>query len=174
MLAYPDLHLGLVDATIVTIAEHADTDQIASLNGQPRFLCRAPLPHAPGSFCSPKASSAPPDRHQPDQFCKAEEVLAPVSMIRGVGKHASGFFGARSHQKRSLIRDARRCSARSARRRVSTNVGAGVGCGLFLNNRHDDPSTGAFLSVDPLLQSTGTPYLYAGGNPTTYSDPTGF
>ena len=44
---------------------------------------------------------------------------------------------------------------------------------IYLNNRHMDPTIGVFLSVDPLVQSTGEPYLYAGGNPTTLSDPSG-
>ena len=46
----------------------------------------------------------------------------------------------------------------------------GVGC---LNNRYHDPITGQFISVDPLVASTGEPYIYAGGNPATYSDPSG-
>jgi hypothetical protein len=36
-----------------------------------------------------------------------------------------------------------------------------------------DPTTGMFLSVDPLVSSTGQAYLYGAGNPTTYADPTG-
>ena len=44
---------------------------------------------------------------------------------------------------------------------------------VFLNNRYYDPTTGQFLSVDPLVAVTGDPYLYAGGNPTTRSDPSG-
>lgn len=44
---------------------------------------------------------------------------------------------------------------------------------MFLNNRYHDPTLGLFISVDPLVNVTGEPYLYAGGNPTTYSDPTG-
>ena len=43
----------------------------------------------------------------------------------------------------------------------------------YLNNRYQDPATGVFLSVDPLVQSTGEPYLYGSGNPTTLSDPLG-
>lgn len=43
----------------------------------------------------------------------------------------------------------------------------------YLNNRYHDPATGVFLSVDPLVAKTGEPYLYAGGNPTTLSDPSG-
>ncbi|MGB8861566.1 MAG: RHS repeat-associated core domain-containing protein, partial [Ilumatobacteraceae bacterium] len=41
----------------------------------------------------------------------------------------------------------------------------------YLNNRYQDPTTGTFISVDPLVGKTGTPYLYANGNPTTLSDP---
>jgi len=48
-----------------------------------------------------------------------------------------------------------------------------VGCSVFLNNRFMDPATGMFISVDPLVGKTGTPYLYAAGNPTTLSDPSG-
>lgn len=48
-----------------------------------------------------------------------------------------------------------------------------VGCSVFLNNRYQDPTLGTFLSVDPLVSTTGDPYLYAGGNPTTFADPTG-
>ena len=44
---------------------------------------------------------------------------------------------------------------------------------MFLNNRYHDPTLGTFISVDPLVASTGEPYIYASGNPTTHSDPTG-
>ncbi len=44
---------------------------------------------------------------------------------------------------------------------------------VFLNARYYNPTTGTFLSVDPLNETTGEPYLYANGNPTTLSDPTG-
>ena len=48
------------------------------------------------------------------------------------------------------------------------------GTGLnYLNNRYQDPATGVFLSVDPLVSKTGQPYLYTNGNPTTLSDPSG-
>lgn len=36
------------------------------------------------------------------------------------------------------------------------------GC-LFLNNRYHDPTLGTFISVDPLVQTTGEPYVYASG-----------
>ena len=42
-----------------------------------------------------------------------------------------------------------------------------------LNNRYYGPATGVFTSVDPLVSKAGTPYLYANGNPTTLSDPSG-
>jgi RHS repeat-associated protein len=48
-----------------------------------------------------------------------------------------------------------------------------VGCSVFLNNRYYNPTLGVFLSVDPLVSATGDPYLYAAGNPTTFSDPSG-
>jgi len=44
---------------------------------------------------------------------------------------------------------------------------------VFLNNRHYDPQTGVFVSVDPLVTMTGEPYIYGGANPITNSDPTG-
>ncbi|MSW77049.1 MAG: hypothetical protein F2828_05265 [Actinobacteria bacterium] len=56
---------------------------------------------------------------------------------------------------------------------VTTWASDRVGCSVFLNNRYYDPTTGVFTSVDPLVGKTGTPYLYAGGNPTTYSDSSG-
>jgi RHS repeat-associated protein len=43
----------------------------------------------------------------------------------------------------------------------------------YLNNRYYDPTVGVFLSVDPLVTSTGDPYLYGHGNPVTLSDPSG-
>ena len=56
---------------------------------------------------------------------------------------------------------------------VTTWAPVRVGCSVFLNNRYQDPVTGVFLSVDPLVGKTGEPYLYGGGNPTTLSDPNG-
>jgi len=43
----------------------------------------------------------------------------------------------------------------------------------YLNNRYYDPTINAFTTIDPLVAKTGTPYLYANGNPVTLSDPTG-
>lgn len=42
-----------------------------------------------------------------------------------------------------------------------------------LGAREYDPAIGQFLSVDPLVGETGTPYSYAANNPVTYSDPSG-
>ena len=39
--------------------------------------------------------------------------------------------------------------------------------------RWEDPTTGQFLSVDPLDAETGAAYSYAGDNPTDETDPTG-
>ena len=41
--------------------------------------------------------------------------------------------------------------------------------GLFLNNRHYDPTTGVFVSVDPLVTLTGEPHVYGASNPITFS-----
>lgn len=43
----------------------------------------------------------------------------------------------------------------------------------YLNNRHYDPTTGVFVSVDPLVTKTMQPYIYGAANPVTYSDPDG-
>ena len=42
-----------------------------------------------------------------------------------------------------------------------------------LNNRYHDPITGQFISVDPLVTTTGQPYIYGAANPATLSDPLG-
>ncbi len=44
---------------------------------------------------------------------------------------------------------------------------------VYLRARYYDPATALFLSVDPLLDTTRTPYSYAGGNPLLYADRTG-
>lgn len=51
-----------------------------------------------------------------------------------------------------------------------TNVESGL---QYLRARTYDPSTGQFLSRDPLADITGTPYSYASTNPLSYSDPSG-
>ena len=43
----------------------------------------------------------------------------------------------------------------------------------YLVHRYYDPTTGTFLSVDPLVGLTGDPYGYVGGNPTNAVDPLG-
>jgi RHS repeat-associated protein len=44
---------------------------------------------------------------------------------------------------------------------------------LYLISRYYDPQTGQFLSVDPALSQTLTPYAYAAGNPVSEADPSG-
>ncbi|SEC06121.1 RHS repeat-associated core domain-containing protein [Amycolatopsis tolypomycina] len=44
---------------------------------------------------------------------------------------------------------------------------------LYLRARYYDPATALFLTVDPLVDRTGTPYAYAGDNPLVAIDPTG-
>ncbi|MGW5722059.1 RHS repeat-associated core domain-containing protein [Amycolatopsis sp. NPDC003865] len=44
---------------------------------------------------------------------------------------------------------------------------------VYLRARYYDPATAQFLTVDPLVDQTRTPYAYTGGNPLNYTDPTG-
>ena len=44
---------------------------------------------------------------------------------------------------------------------------------IYLVNRYYDPSTGQFLSVDPLAGITGEPYQYVNGDPLNFTDPPG-
>ncbi|GAA2010159.1 RHS repeat-associated core domain-containing protein [Nakamurella flavida] len=44
---------------------------------------------------------------------------------------------------------------------------------LYLRARYYDPTTAQFLTIDPLVGSTGTPYAYVNGNPLNDADPTG-
>jgi RHS repeat-associated protein len=43
----------------------------------------------------------------------------------------------------------------------------------YLINRYYDPSTGQFLTVDPLVDQTGQPYAYSADNPVIEADPDG-
>ncbi len=44
---------------------------------------------------------------------------------------------------------------------------------IYLRARTYDPATAQFLSVDPMVASTGEPYSYAGNDPVNRADPTG-
>ena len=44
---------------------------------------------------------------------------------------------------------------------------------IYLRNRYYDPTSAQFLSLDPLLQTTGDPYAYTAGNPLQFTDPLG-
>jgi RHS repeat-associated protein len=52
------------------------------------------------------------------------------------------------------------------------NAYQGLGL-VYLNNRHYDPATGVFLSVDPLVAKTRAPCISGAANPATTSDPDG-
>jgi len=90
-----------------------------------------------------------------------------------VGAEAQNTRPRFSAAKLPLNRGSRRARARKCKG-GSTTTRAGRGkSGLFLNNRHYDPTTGIFISVDPLVTLTGEPYLYGSANPVTMSDPEG-
>jgi RHS repeat-associated protein len=44
---------------------------------------------------------------------------------------------------------------------------------IYLKARYYDPATAQFLTVDPMIDTTGTPYSYAAGNPLNANDPSG-
>jgi len=44
---------------------------------------------------------------------------------------------------------------------------------VSLVHRYYDPATEQFLSVDPLVDETGTPWAYTGGDPVNAADPNG-
>ena len=69
-----------------------------------------------------------------------------------------------------LMSPQRRCRSRRRERGLNTYQERSL---TFLNNRHYDPTTGMFVSVDPLVAATMQPYIYGSANPVTYSDPTG-
>ena len=90
-----------------------------------------------------------------------------------VGAEAQNTRPRFSAAKLPLNRGSRRARARKCKG-GSTTTRAGRGkSGLFLNNRHYDPTTGIFVSVDPLVTKTMQPYIYGAANPVTYSDPSG-
>ncbi|MDJ0770486.1 MAG: RHS repeat-associated core domain-containing protein [Ilumatobacter sp.] len=64
------------------------------------------------------------------------------------------------------------CGTRVAGDRAASDRCEEVGV-VCLNNRHHDPTLGQFISVDPLVTQTSEPYIYASGNPITWSDPSG-
>ena len=73
---------------------------------------------------------------------------------------------------RSRLGRQARCS-RSRRSRVTPPRQKPRRGPLFLNNRYHDPITGQFISVDPLVTTTGQPYVYGSANPVMFADPSG-
>jgi uncharacterized protein len=57
MVSYPRLSLGLVDASIVTVAEHAHCDQLASLNSRDFYAVRPK--HCDGFVLLPEGIERP-------------------------------------------------------------------------------------------------------------------
>jgi RHS repeat-associated protein len=51
-----------------------------------------------------------------------------------------------------------------------TDAGTGL---VYLRARYYDPATAQFLTVDPLVSTTHTPYAYVGDNPLNSTDPSG-
>jgi RHS repeat-associated protein len=45
---------------------------------------------------------------------------------------------------------------------------------IYLRARYYDPTTGQFMSRDPLVATTRSPYAYVAGNPLNATDPTGW
>ena len=78
--------------------------------------------------------------------------------------------GRRRQQRRSPSRCGPSLEDDSSLNRATDRLPPGLN---YLNNRYYDSATGVFLSVDPLVSGTGEPYLYASGNPSTLSDPSG-
>jgi len=74
---------------------------------------------------------------------------------------------------RGLNRRTRRARASRCKAESTTTRETCGKSGLFLNNRHYDPTTGVFVSVDALVTMTGEPYIYGSANPVRLSDPSG-
>ena len=62
---------------------------------------------------------------------------------------------------------ANRCNRRLSLRRPSKRIGG------YSVGRYYDPTTGQFLTVDPLVDQTESPYAYVNGDPVDGADPLG-
>ena len=69
-------------------------------------------------------------------------------------------------------RSGRRCRHHRACSRSDLRPSAGPEFASLVN-RYYDPSTAQFLSIDPLVATTGQPYQYAGDDPVNESDASG-
>jgi RHS repeat-associated protein len=98
--------------------------------------------------------------------CPGADRVSRGSSGRHCRKHASARFRhlmPRPHQRNSHSRT----SSVVNYERTATNASDGS------INRYYAPSTGQFLSVDPLDAMTGQPYGYSDEDPVNGSDPTG-
>ncbi len=101
---------------------------------------------------------------------RAHSSIAPATLRPSTTE----MIGARLDVSRSCLAALRGAKRRWRRRRRRNGPDACDAHGLgFLNNRHDDPTLGSFISVDPLVTTTEEPYIYGAANPLTYSDPSG-
>jgi RHS repeat-associated protein len=118
-----------------------------------------------------------PSRPQPSASSHAQGRRARRRPDLGCSKLASGLATSR----RPLATRSRRPECQtgaevSPRRNCDFAADPGVDpvTGLiYLDNRYYDPTTGQFLSVDPLNAMTQQPYSYTDDDPINGTDPTG-
>ena len=82
-------------------------------------------------------------------------------------------MGCETRRCRGRCASGRVCHAVPRRRLASCCRPGGRPVGHDVVGRYYDPQTGQFLSVDPLVDETGQPYTYTGGDPVDAADPTG-
>ncbi|HUY86132.1 MAG TPA: RHS repeat-associated core domain-containing protein [Acidimicrobiales bacterium] len=90
----------------------------------------------------------------------------PARSIRTCEKRGSLLSG------RFVVKDCSFCTHRRRSVSVKYRPGTHIASGCVIN-RYYDPSTGQFVSVDPLVGVTGAAYSYCGGNPSNWRDPSG-
>ena len=105
--------------------------------------------------------------------CNTEPVTAAALDDHPAGVEPGNTRRRFSGPKHGLNRRSRRARARRCKGESTSSRYDRVAPVVFLNNRHYDPTTGIFVSVDPLVTITGQPYIYGAANPITLSDPSG-
>jgi predicted nucleic acid-binding protein len=149
---YADLPLGVVDASVVAIAERLGSTQIATLDH--------PSLH--------RRSTGPRHRVRTAPMTYPTRLTATTqrSRIGYCQKHASARFPPVVHAVRQHSR--RFCtSGRVNYEWITAHASDGS------INRYYDPTTGQFLSVDPAVSLTQAPYSYANDDPVNEGDPLG-